>query len=308
MAFHSKTDGVWIPLITPFRDGELDERSLRRLVKHYSSVGLRGFVLAATTGEGQTLDDEELGRLASICADEISHCSCEMPIYLGVSGSDPRKVEKRLQQTQHWPIDGYLISGPNYLRPSQDGVRRHYEFLARATELSIMIYNIPYRTGVNVLNDTMLELAALPNIVGLKDCCGNPEQSYNLLRCAPEDFSVLTGEDPFFYNAMVHGAQGAILTGAHVLATVHVQICDDLKNGHQKLALERWNKVAHIPPLLFSEPSPAPVKYWLWRQGLIDSPEVRLPMLAIGENLSGKIDAAVNLQGGLTGKARPARL
>ncbi|WP_108881383.1 4-hydroxy-tetrahydrodipicolinate synthase [Anderseniella sp. Alg231-50] len=298
MTFQSTTSGIWIPLITPFKAGELDESSLRRLVKHYSSIGLRGFVLAATTGEGQTLDDAELERLASVCADETSHCSCEMPIYLGVSGSDPRKVEKRFQQTKHWPIDGYLISGPNYLRPSQDGVKRHYEFLAGSTERPIMIYNIPYRTGVNVLNETMLELAALPNIVGLKDCCGSPEQSYDLLRCAPKDFSVLTGEDPFFYNAMVHGAKGAILTGAHVLAHVHLEICEDLHNGHQKLALEKWNRVVHIPRLLFVEPSPAPVKHWLWRQGLIDSPEVRLPMLPIGDSLAGKIDAAVNLQGG----------
>lgn len=298
MAFQAKTDGVWIPLITPFRDGELDEHSLRRLVKHYSSIGLRGFVLAATTGEGQTLDDAELERLTCICADEISNCDREMQLYLGVSGSDPRKIQSLLQHTQTWSIDGYLISGPNYLRPSQEGLKRYYEFLAGSTGRSIMIYNIPYRTGVNVLNETMLELAALPNVVGLKDCCGNPEQSYDLLRCAPNGFSVLTGEDPFFYNAMVHGAKGAILTGAHVLAREHLEICDDLRNGQQQHALEKWNKVAHVPRLLFCEPSPAPVKYWLWRQGLIDSPEVRLPVLPIADKLSAEIDAAVTLQGG----------
>lgn len=296
MTVQTKTGGVWIPLITPFRNGELDERSLRRILGYYSSIDLRGFILAATTGEGQTLSDAELERLVAISADEVDRNGRETSLYLGVSGSDPRKIEDQLQHSQRWPIDGYLISGPNYLRPSQEGLKQYYELLAGSTGRPILIYNIPYRTGVNVLNETMLELAALPNVVGLKDCCGNPDQSYELLRCAPKGFSVLTGEDSFFYNALVHGAQGAILTGAHVLAHVHLEIATDLQNGHQKLALEKWNKVAHIPQLLFSEPSPAPVKYWLWRLGLIDSPEVRLPVLPISESLSEKIDASINLE------------
>lgn len=296
MTLQSNPKGLWLPLITPFKDGELDEASLRRIVKHYTTKGLSGFILSATTGEGQTLDDVELERLVAISAEEMSQNNNDISLYLGVSGSDPRKVQNQLRKTQIWPIDGYLISGPNYLRPSQEGLKQYYESLARSTERPILIYNIPYRTGVNIQNETMLELAMLPNIVGVKDCCGSPEQSYELLRVAPADFSVLTGEDPFFYNAQIHGAVGAIVTGAHVLADIHLEILANIHNGQQKAALDSWNKVVHIPKLLFSEPSPAPLKFWLWRLGLIDSPEVRLPIVPISESLSKAIDASISLR------------
>jgi len=172
-------------------------------------------------------------------------------------------------------------------------LKQYYSEIASDVDLPIIIYNIPYRTGINIANETMLELAALPNVIGVKDCCGSPDQSYALLRNAPQDFSVLTGEDPFFYNAMVHGAPGAIVTGAHILVDDHLAIMNDLKLGNLSTALERWNRVSHIPDLLFEEPNPAPLKYWLWRQGLIDSPEVRTPFLPISDHLAGKIDSCV---------------
>ncbi len=128
----------------------------------------------------------------------------------------------------------------------------------------------------------------------MKDCGANAAQSYELMRTAPEGFSVLTGEDPFFYNAIVHGAPGAIVTGAHILLDTHLEIISSLKNGQQKAALSKWNAVAHIPQLLFAEPSPAPLKYWLAKQGLIESAEVRLPLLPISDALKLKIDTEID--------------
>ena len=292
MTLSSNIAGLWVPLITPFRDGELDEPSLRRLITYFCGKEIAGFIVAATTGEGQTIADTELEALVAISADEINRSGCDVSLYVGISMTDPRRGESQIVSTENWPIDGYLISGPNYLRPSQGGIRQSYELLAASTKRPLLIYNIPYRTGVNINNASMLELAVLQNVVGVKDCCGNVEQSYDLLRSAPTGFSVLTGEDAFFYNALVHGAPGAIVTGAHVLADVHVNIMKDIRNGRQEAALARWNRVQHIPKLLFSEPSPAPLKHWLWRAGLIDSPEVRLPILPISRELGQALDVA----------------
>jgi 4-hydroxy-tetrahydrodipicolinate synthase len=171
--------GIWLPLITPFRDGELDEASLRRLVRHYLSGPVDGLILAATTGEGLTLDDDETARLVEIVAAEVTR---RIPIYLGVSGSYTAKLARTLARTAAWPIEGYLIACPYYTRPAQEGLYRHFAALADATERPIIIYNIPYRTGVNLANETLLRLAARANIVGVKDCCADQVQSFDLTR------------------------------------------------------------------------------------------------------------------------------
>ena len=180
------------------------------------------------------------------------------------------------------------------MRPSQEGLIAYFSLVAGTVDKPIILYNIPYRTGVNINNDTMLALSKIKNIVGVKDCGANSAQSYELMRTAPEGFSVLTGEDPFFYNAIVHGAPGAIVTGAHILLDTQIEIIFNLKNGLQKEALSKWNTVAHIPQLLFAEPSPAPLKYWLTKQGLIESAEVRLPLLPISDALKLKIDTEID--------------
>ena len=177
-----RIEGLWLPLITPFHDGELDEPSLRRLAQHYLAQPVDGLILAATTGEGLTLDDDETARLVEIVAAEVAR---RIPIFLGVSGSFTRKVAATLAETAAWPVDGYLIACPYYTRPSQEGLYRHFAALADATQRPIIVYNIPYRTGVNLLNDTLLRLAALPNIVGVKDCCADQVQSFDLAAAKP---------------------------------------------------------------------------------------------------------------------------
>ena len=156
-----------------------------------------------------------------------------------------------------------------------------------------MIYNIPYRTGVNILNPSMLELAALANIVGVKDCCIQPQQTFELIRDRPEGFSVLTGEDLNLYTALANGADGAILASAHVQTEQFCSVYRLAAEGNMPQALEQWRELAGVAKLLFAEPSPAPIKHWLWRQGLIASPEVRLPMVSVSEELAGQIDLKV---------------
>jgi 4-hydroxy-tetrahydrodipicolinate synthase len=279
--------GIWLPLITPFRDGALDEGSLRRMARHYLGQSIDGFILAATTGEGLTIDDEETERLVAIVTAEVAG---KIPVYLGVSGSDTRKLGKALAHTASWPVDGYLIACPYYTRPSQEGLYRHFAALAGETARPIVVYNIPYRTGVNMANDTLLRLAALPNIVGVKDCCADQNQSFDLIGAKPAGFSVMTGEDALFYAALTQGADGGILASAHVDPARFAAIRDFMSAGDQPAALRAWRALADLPRLLFAEPSPAPIKHWLWRAGLIDSAEVRLPMTGISDALAARIE------------------
>jgi 4-hydroxy-tetrahydrodipicolinate synthase len=289
--------GLWLPLITPFRDGQLDEVSLRRLVAHYSTQPVDGFILGATTGEGMALDDDETAQLLAVTRGALATAGRSVPIYLGLSGSDTRKLGKTIQRSQGWGMDGYLIACPYYTRPSQEGLFQHFSALADSTDRPILIYNIPYRTGVNLGNQTMLRLAGRTNIVGVKDCCADPAQTFDLIRHKPSGFAVLTGEDPHFYSALSSGADGAILASAHVHTAGFAGIRNKLIAGDQPGALADWQRLADIPRLLFSEPSPGAIKHWLWRTGLIDSPEMRLPMVPVSAELAARIEAALARRG-----------
>jgi 4-hydroxy-tetrahydrodipicolinate synthase len=291
--------GLWLPLITPFQDDRIDAKSLRRLVGHYAGKPLDGLILGATTGEGMTLDETEVEQLVMLTAEALRDAGRTMPLYLGMSGSDTGRLVSLLQRTANWPVDGYLIACPYYTRPSQRGLLLHFSALADSTTRPIMVYNIPYRTGVNLGNEAMLQLAAHGNIVGVKDCCADTLQTVELLRKRPPGFSVLTGEDTLFYGALMRGADGAILASAHVETEAFAAVRQRLLAGDQLGAAAEWRRLSEVPQLLFAEPSPAPLKYWLWRAGLIDSPEVRMPMVPVGADLAGSIDRRIS-------RAKPA--
>ena len=319
----SSLHGLFLPLITPFRDGEFDEASLRRLVRHYAALPVNGLVLAATTGESLTLTPEETERLVFAVRDEIRAFSSEVgtgsreenasneaaepplrfnrnagsggnrnfPICLGLSGSNTRAMLDTLDRTSGWPIDFYLISCPYYSRPSQHGLQLHFGALADRATHPVALYNIPYRTGVNLGNEATLRLAGHPNIVGLKDCSADRNQSRDLLHRRAAGFAVLTGEDTQYHEALTDGADGGILAAAHIETETFARISDLVMTGEREAALSRWRSVADLARLLFTEPSPAPIKHWLWRTGLIDSAEVRLPMTEVSAELAARLDA-----------------
>jgi 4-hydroxy-tetrahydrodipicolinate synthase len=284
--------GLWLPLITPFRDGLLDEVSLRRLVRHYIALPVNGLVLAATTGESLTLSPSETERLVFTVRDEAATTK-NLPVLLGLSGSNTSALLDTLARTASWPIDGYLISCPYYSRPSQRGLELHFRALADHASRPVALYNIPYRTGVNLGNEAMLRLASHRNIAGLKDCCADRNQSIELLHRRPQDFALLTGEDAQYQEALSDGADGGILASAHVETAIFAEIWRLQAAGDHDAALVRWRSVADLAKLLFSEPSPAPIKHWLWRTGLIDSPEVRLPMTEVSAELAERIDGEI---------------
>lgn len=285
--------GLWLPLVTPFRNSRLDEISLRRLTRHYAAQSIDGFILGATSGEGMTLREGELERLVAIVRDEMAAGRRNVPIGLGLSGADTSRMKERLDETADWPIDFYLIASPYYVRPSQRGISAHFEALADHAARPLALYNIPYRCAVGITNQTLLRLAEHPNIVGLKDCGASREQSIALLRDRPQGFAVLTGEDANYFEALGDGADGGILLSAHLETATFAAVYSELKRGNADAALARWQEVAELTRLLFAEPSPAPAKYWLWRTGLIDSPEVRLPMVEVGSELAATLDREI---------------
>jgi 4-hydroxy-tetrahydrodipicolinate synthase len=289
----SQLQGLWLPLVTPFRNGELDEASLRRLVHHYIGGPVDGLILAATSGEGMTLGITELQRLVTAVHAEISASKRHVPVCLGLSGAGTQKLLDALDETAAWPIDGYLIASPYYTRPSQRGLLQHFSALADHALRPIVLYNIPYRTGVNIDNETLLRLAEHPNIVGMKDCGNDCARSIELLRRRPAGFRVLTGEDAQYHNALVDGADGAILLSAHIETGAFASVRTLLWEGNQDAASARWSSLAGLTELLFTEPSPAPAKYWLARTGLIDSAEVRLPMVEVSPQLAARLDAEI---------------
>ena len=290
----SRLRGLWLPLVTPFRNGELDEASLRRLVRHYANSPIDGLVLAATSGEGLSLGISELELLVALARSEISGSGRHMPICLGLSGAATAKMQEALDETAAWPIDGYLISSPYYTRPSQRGLLQHFSTLADHASWPIVLYNIPYRTAVNLESATLLQLAAHPNIVGIKDCGADRAQSIDFLRRRPPGFRVLTGEDAQYYEALADGADGAILLSAHVETDIFASVWTLLKDGDRDAAQARWDSISDLTELLFAEPSPAPAKYWLSRTGLIDSVEVRLPMVEVSAPLAARLDAEID--------------
>jgi 4-hydroxy-tetrahydrodipicolinate synthase len=297
--------GLWLPLITPFRRGELDETSLRRLVRHYTAFPVNGMILAATTGESLTLTVAETERLVLIVRDEAGKTR-NLPLLLGLSGSNTRALLDMLERTAAWAIDGYLISCPYYSRPSQQGMRLHFEALAERARHPVMLYNIPYRTGVNLGNPAMLQLADHPNIFGCKDCCADRGQSLELLRRRPQNFAVLTGEDAQYHEALADGADGGILASAHLETEIFAEIFKLQAAGEGEAAMQRWRTVADLTRLLFAEPSPAPIKYWLWRSGLIDSAELRLPMTEVSAELAARLDLEIERRARLAAAASRA--
>ena len=283
-----RISGLWLPLITPFKDGAIDFASYDRLVNHYIAKGVDGLLPLGTTGESPTLDEDEV---AAVIERTLAVADGRVPVFAGIGGNATAKVEKELKRLRHLPIAGILSVCPYYNRPSQDGLTAHFRRIAAATDRDVVIYNIPYRTAVNLSNESLLELAEVPNIVGVKDSSGSVEQSLELLRRKPAGFAVLTGEDALFFTMRANGAEGGILAASHLMTEGFVELercfaADDLAG-----ARAAWAPLAHFVPMLFAEANPMPIKHLLWCQGLIASPECRLPLTKISDGLARRLDA-----------------
>jgi 4-hydroxy-tetrahydrodipicolinate synthase len=278
---------LWLPLITPFKDGAVDFASYERLVAHYVALGVDALFPLGTTGEAPALDEAETEALI----ERTLAAAGPVPVHVGVGGNATAKVVKALKRLERLPFEGIVSVCPYYNRPGQDGLVAHFKAIAAATDREIFIYNIPYRTAVNLSNDSLLELAEVPNIVGVKDSCGILAQSLDLLARKPAGFSVLTGEDALYFTLLANGADGGILAASHIATERFLAIRDSFTRNDIAAARSAWAPVAQQVPLLFAEANPMPIKYLLWRQGLIASPECRLPLTKISDALARRLDA-----------------
>jgi 4-hydroxy-tetrahydrodipicolinate synthase len=286
----TEISGIWLPIITPFQDGRVDLAGYERLLEHYLARGVAGTFPLGTTGESPTLDDDEMEALVDRTVSVVAH---RAPVFVGIGGNATAKVVKAVKRLERYPFAGIVSVCPYYNRPSQDGLREHFTRVAEATAREILIYNIPYRTSVNLLNDTLLRLAELPNIVGVKDSSGNLAQSLDLLRQRPEGFAVMTGDDASLFTMLAHGGDGGILASAHVATERFVAVYERMTANDHRGAHGMWSRLEPLIALLFKEANPMPIKHCLWRQGLIASPECRLPLTQVTHDLADALDRAV---------------
>jgi 4-hydroxy-tetrahydrodipicolinate synthase len=284
-----KFSGVWIPLVTPFVDGDVDFKSLAALVEHYVGAGVAGLVPLATTGEAPTIADDEYFK---VLEKTLALVNGRLPVVAGVSGNDTRRVIARMKALEKYPLAGALIPCPYYNRPDQRGIYEHFRAVADASPQTILVYNIPYRTGRNIENKTIRKLATIPTVRGLKDSCGDIRQTMELLLDPPPDFSILTGEDVLFFDSLCLGGDGGILASAHVATERFVGMDEAVKANDVEKARGLWRTLAPLVPALFEEPNPAPIKYCLKKMKLIRSDEVRLPLTPISDFLKARLDAA----------------
>ena len=282
----TKLSGLWVPLITPFKDGAVDSASDERLVDHDLGFDGDGLFPLGTTGVQPTLDEAEIEELVARPAARAG----PTPVFVGVGGNATHKVATALKRLERHRFAGIVSVCPYYNRPSQDGLIGHFKAIAASTDRDILIYNIPYRTAVNLSNDSLLELAEVPNIVGIKDSSGSIAQSLDLLQRKPADFAVLTGEDALFFTMMANGAEGGILAASHLSTGRFVEVARAFARDDLAAARTVWAPLAPLVPLLFAEANPMPIKYCLWRQGLIASPECRLPLTRISDGLARRLD------------------
>ena len=289
--------GIWVPLITPFADGEVDHAALRALVRRYADAGIAGLVALGTTGEPAALDAAEQDAVLATILDEAraaahsahsihSADARALPVLVGVSGNHTASMRERIEQLNALPIAGVLMAAPYYIRPSQAGIVGHFMALADASDKPVVLYDIPYRTGVRLELDTLLTLAAHPRIQAVKDCAGSLDTTLALIRDGR--LQVLTGEDINIFNTLCLGGSGAIAASAHLRPERFVALYRALSAGRLDEGRRIFHELAPLIQALFAEPNPAPVKALLAAQGLIRD-ELRMPMTRAGDALVARL-------------------
>jgi len=232
--------GVWLPIITPFLEDKIDYKSYKRLIDYYTGKGINGLIPLGTTGEIPTLSDYEFEEMIE---KTMEYNEDRLPVYVGVGGNCTSKVVDKVKIAQKYNIQGILSVCPYYNRPNQEGIYSHFKSISENTDLNIIIYNIPYRTGTNIENDTIHKMAEHKNIVGLKDSCGDIKQTMALLMNPPKDFSILTGEDILLYSTLTLGGHGGILASAHLQTEKFVKLYQAVKDKNLSEAFQTWQEL-----------------------------------------------------------------
>ncbi|SFM55226.1 4-hydroxy-tetrahydrodipicolinate synthase [Variovorax sp. OV329] len=278
--------GLWIPLVTPFRGGAVDHAALGALTRRLAATAIAGFVVCGSTGEAAALDEEE--QLAVL--DTVIEAAPDLSCVMGVSGYHLGKMLAWVDRLFSRPLAGLLVPPPSYIRPSQSGLIQWFEAIAQASEAPVVVYDIPYRTGATLTLDTLLALAAHPNIRAIKDCGGDARKTQALI--ADGRLQVLAGEDAQIFATVAQGGAGAIAASAHLETERFVRLIEDIRQGKLAQARGHWQALLPLIDLLFAEPNPGPLKAALAHEGWI-ADELRLPMTPAGAGLRVQLEQAL---------------
>lgn len=275
--------GIWLPIVTPLRNGEVDIDALQRLADYYLRTGIAGIVALSTTGEAALLQDAERLTVLQALSEVVRS---RLPMLIGVGGSNTRDVLHDIQRYERWDCAGYLVSAPSYVCPDQAGVQWHFEQAAGATERPIVLYNVPHRTGVTIAPDTVARLIECGNIVAIKECV---EEHFSRLSTLP--INVLCGTDEALDDCLQHGGTGGILASAHVCADLLVAFQDLLRAERDVDARNLFASLLPVLRLLFAAPNPSAIKAMLaFDHSLSD--ETRMPISRASAQLVERLSTA----------------
>lgn len=283
-------------LITPFRDGAVDEPSFRALVERQVAAGTHGLVPVGTTGEAVTLSEEERRRVVEIT---VETAAGRIPVIAGCGSNDTAKAIEMVRHAKTVGADAALVVTPYYNRPSQEGLEAHFRAVADAVALPVILYNVPGRTGVDLSVETTVRLSEHPNVAGIKDASGDISRATVLRQRCPDDFALLSGDDPIALGYAAHGGGGCISVSANVAPEACAAFQNAVMDGDYETARYWQERLYALHKALFLDSSPAPTKYALARLGLC-SEEVRLPLTPCHPAVRPAIDQAMREAGVLT--------
>ncbi len=281
--------GVITALITPLRDGKVDEAAFVRLLERQIAAGIHGVVPMGTTGESATLHPEEHKRVVELC---VATAAGRIRVIAGAGASATDKAIDFARHAKTVGADGVLIVTPYYNRPSQAGLALHFEAIAEAVQIPILLYNVPGRTGVDMANETVAKLAGHPNIVGIKDATGDIGRVSWMRANIGGQFDLISGDDPSYLGYAASGGVGVISVTSNVAPEGMVALHDAIQAGDLESARLWQDRLIGLHKALFLDNSPSPAKYALSRLGLC-SDEVRLPLSPTADAVRPLIDRAM---------------
>jgi 4-hydroxy-tetrahydrodipicolinate synthase len=277
--------GSFVAIVTPFRKGKIDERALAELIEWQIAKGTNGIVPCGTTGESATLSYEEHNRVIELTVEVVNR---RVPV---IAGTGSNSTDEAIELTTHAKqagVDGALLITPYYNKPTQEGLYRHYKAVAEAVDLPLVLYNIPGRTGVNMLPATIARLSAIKTIVGVKEGSGSVQQVSDVVQTCGDRITVLAGDDALTLPMMAVGAKGVVTVTANILPTDMANLVKAFADGKIDEARRIHLKLSPLFAALFYETNPIPVKEALGMMGKID-PELRLPLCPMAQDTREKL-------------------
>ena len=286
--------GSLVAIVTPMlEDGSLDLARFKSLIDWHIAEGTQGIVVVGTTGESPTVDFDEHKELIRIA---VEHAAGRVAVIAGTGANSTAEAIELSESAKQLGAQYSLSVVPYYNKPTQEGMYRHFRAIAEAVDLPLILYNVPGRTVADLQNDTVLRLAQVPNIVGIKDATGSMERCSDLLRRAPKDFAIYSGEDVAGLPLMLMGGQGVISVTANVAPRLMQEMCAAALSGDIGRAREANNRLLGLHTKLFVEGNPIPVKWALAQMGLIE-PGIRLPLVPLSANFHEVVREAMRQAG-----------